>query len=812
MSSRKTLSHVLCLAHTPRLVTMAIALATAIVSTTSSNSALGQSSGTTQGSQPSSESVRALVMNNWNDFLAIQYARKLYPKDSHQFGPNLVALHSAADWTVNQIDGATAFFHADVLDPSGNPVGQGQPTGPARPQSLCESSGDARGDDAPADNGVRQSYPSVMCFDDGGVLNVAYVRETERGLPIHIEKAYAMVPGQRFLVVRYNVTNNIPAQQNKTVRLRFSEVVHLHNKGIPDHEKAVENMAETGLYQPPADQQVNSMSAQWHPELNAWIADMSASNGTYLVFGAFQGVDRHRAFQPVARETDFDRAVASEMDTVDQPGPPQGLDQMSSQDLGLALWTQADLKPSAQQQYAFFYAVTSTFADAQQVAQTARSSADPGSWFDETRRAYQNWLQQGWQIQTTDPGLGKALTRALVTNKQSQQPGFGSFVAATNPAYGHKVWPRDASVTALGFAAAGHLDEAVKFYRWMASVQEDGSKQDYPRGTWYSNYSFWLRKGPKTFREPEWDSLGLFMTGVYHTWRLLNQRDPRAANDFLTSPLDRIDQGPTSVYDAVQRTAEYVNNNINQQGFGPGDYSIWEEDFEWHTFTQTSYASGLNAAHLLAQQMGDGNRANQWINSARRVLDSIHRSASAQQPCAGLWNDGEARWNRATWINCTRDNRLDAAADLVWVFGAVDKNDNRADSQRNVVLSRLAPGNDHIGIGRYEGDEFYHQKDFSPGGPFEASTSMPSWPQMDMYVDLLEHWRGLDDIALKRLQWYARVTNAGYVPPGEAVDRPTNRPLVSTSAEPVTASWYILGLTNYLNLFDPRLPPLMPAQ
>jgi hypothetical protein len=82
---------------------------------------------------------------------------------------------------------------------------------------------------------------------------------------------------------------------------------------------------------------------------------------------------------------------------------------------------------------------------------------------------------------------------------------------------------------------------------------------------------------------------------------------------------------------------------------------------------------------------------------------------------------------------------------------------------------------------------------------------------MDMYLAMLEHWRGLDDIAFRRLQWYARVTNVGYMPPGEAVDWPTDRPLPSTASEPVTGAWYILGLLNFLNAFDPRLPPIASA-
>ena len=771
--------------------------------------AFGQSAdGGSAASQPSTESVRALVMNNWTDSVAVQYARQLYPKDSHPFGPYLVALHSAADWPVNQIDGATAFFHAQVLNPDGSVAAGAQPTGPEKPATLCQSSGAAPGD-AAQDPGLRQSYPSIMCFDDGGILNVEYLRETGRGLPMQIEKAYAMVPAEGFLVVRYTLTNNIPAQDGRTVRARLSEVVHLHNKGIPDHEKAVENMADTGLYEPPPGQPVNDMGAHWHPELNAWIADMSASNGTFLVFGAFHAMDRHRGFRPAADATTFDAAVALEMDTVERSAPPQSVEQITDKDLGLALWGQVDIKPGAKQQYNFFYAVTSSLAEAQRLAMAARSY-DPGHWFDETRRAYQSWLQQGRQLQTPDPGLSKALIAALVTDKQSQQPEFGSFVAATNPAYGHKVWPRDSSVTALGLAAAGHLDEAVKFFRWMAAVQEDGSRPNYPAGTWYSNYSYWLRKGPKSFREPEWDSLGLFMIGVYHTWRLLKQQDPEAAQAFLTRPIDTVDDGPSSVYEAVQRTADFVKSSLRQEGFGPGDFSIWEEDFEWATFTQANYASGLNAARLLAEQMGDGDRAARWLDGARVVLNAIHREASAQ-PCPGLWNDTDARWNRAVWTDCERDDRLDAASDLVWVFGLVDAKDDRVVSQRNAVLSRLALENDHIGIARYEGDEFYHASTVSPGGQFEASASMPSWPQLDMYMAMLEHWRGINDVALRRLQWYARVTNVGYMPPGEAVDRPTNRPLVSTASEPVTAAWYVMGLLSYFNLFDARLPPLPPT-
>jgi GH15 family glucan-1,4-alpha-glucosidase len=781
----------------------AIALVAGFVSAASGTVALGQAPSAPPGTLPSSETVRSLLMNNWADSLAIHYARQLYKSDSRLFGPYLAALHNRADWPVNQIDGATAFFHTEVLEGE-------QITGPERPPTLCEFSGEVKGDDAPADAGVRHSYPSIMCFNDGGILNVEYLRETERGLPIQIEKSYAMVPDQHFLVVRYTLTNNIPRENNRKVRVRFAEVVDVNNKAALDHEESAEDLIDTGINNPQPTQPINNIQAQWRPDLNAWVADMSAANGTYLVFGAFQDMDRHRVFQTVSDQIEFDRGVETEMDAVDQPDWPENVEKLTAQDVGLALWKEVVLDADSRQQYSFFYAVTSSLEEAQNAAQQARQPMTADVWFTETENAYRDWLQKGTAIDTSNAGLRSAYTRALITSKQSQQPEFGSFVAATNPAYGYKVWPRDSSVTALSFTATGHLDEAVKFYRWMASVQEDGSKQDHPIGTWYSNYSFWIRKWPKSFVEPEYDALGLFMIGVYHTWRRLNDQDPQAARDFLTAPIERLDQGPASVYEAVTRAAEFIRNNINEHGFGPADNSIWEEQLQYATFTQTTYGSGLNAAHLLALEIGDADHANSWLDGGRRILDAIHRPASAS-PCPGLWNDDQSRWNRATGTDCSRDDRLDSSTDLVWVFGLIDAADERALAQRNAVLSTLTPGDDDIGIARYEGDQFYFQSPVSPGGAFEASAQLPSWPQMDMYTSMLEHWRGLDDAVLQRLQWYASATNVGYMPPGEGVDWPTNRPLPSTAAEPVTAAWYVIGLLNDLNLFDPRLPPLASA-
>ena len=58
--------------------------------------------------------------------------------------------------------------------------------------------------------------------------------------------------------------------------------------GAPGQAAAADRLVDTGLHQPSSDQPIHDIRAQWNPELNAWFADMSASNGVFLVFGAFQ--------------------------------------------------------------------------------------------------------------------------------------------------------------------------------------------------------------------------------------------------------------------------------------------------------------------------------------------------------------------------------------------------------------------------------------------------------------------------------------------------------------------------------------------
>jgi GH15 family glucan-1,4-alpha-glucosidase len=392
----------------------------------------------------------------------------------------------------------------------------------------------------------------------------------------------------------------------------------------------------------------------------------------------------------------------------------------------------------------------------------------------------------------------QALQVGLITARQAQQPEFGSFVASTNPAYEYKVWVRDASVAAMLFDAAGYLDEAEKYWSWMAQVQADGSNPNVPAGTWWTNYSFFAKNRTIHFVEPELDSVGLYLIGVFRHHQALKGRDSTRAAAFLQT-----------VWPVAQKAADFVQSEAMKPGnfgFGAKDFSIWEEQPQWAVFTQTTYASGLHAARLLALERQDASDAQAWSQAGDTVRNAIFRDTSIA-PCPGAWNPFKSHFVRAVQPDCTLDERLDSSTDVLWVFGLLDAKDPRATEHRTAILANLTPGKFGFGISRYEGDQFYHSTPFDPGHSHDARASMPVWPQMSMYMGMLEHWLGMDDLAANRLSWYVATTSSGFQPPGEAVDWTTELPLVSTASEPVTGAWYGLALLNQLGIFDPRLPP-----
>jgi GH15 family glucan-1,4-alpha-glucosidase len=743
----------------------------------------------TNASQTSSTSQ---LLNNWDDLVAIAQSATLFPKDTEPYGPTLAELHYKGDWPTNQLRSEAAYF-----------------------RGLTD-----RSETSPP------SWDSTLAFDAGGVLTQHYldqslglrgVRQRRQAVPIDVSKEYILPPQRKFIIVRYRL-------ENVTGQLRsfdFMDHVELANKQAPEFNHP--------------DSSAQTHTVDYDGARGGYVADMTRTGQFWLAQGAFQPMDSHGAggykagptypgdsFQDVQRKFDRDGTLNNEAS-------------YTGHLVSVGLARRITLEPYQSRFLSFVYSVQGA-RDAATAAIDQALAQSPDSWARATRNAYASWLAKGRRASQADQGVNEAFDISLITLKQSQQPEFGMWVAATSPAYEYKVWPRDAAVTAIGMDATGHYDEAGRYYRWMASVVEGDppSQPHFFPGTWYTNYGFWRANQPIRFVEPEFDSSGLFLVGVWKHYEALALTDPAAARAFVTDPV---------VARAIRLAANFPADHIDGLGFGPADQSIWEERYEIATFTQATYAAGDRAASKIAQATGDVGNAGRWSQAAETIRAAIVRPTNTPgRP--GLWYDPTQPGSPpegcfATGVfhgpNCYSplpstgdrapyfirgiypigtmggnptlqlDAEVDSSTGLLWVLGLISATEPKAIAHQAKVMRFLAKN--EFGISRHEEDDFYYSSIYSPGGRFEANVDSPIWPQPVMYMAMLERWQGTVATTRTRLQWYASITPFGYEPPGEAVDRSTEEPLVSTASEPVTGGWFQLATLVEQGAFDTRLWP-----
>ncbi|MBX9701699.1 MAG: hypothetical protein K2X74_19855 [Acetobacteraceae bacterium] len=718
----------------------------------------------TEGTRPSDQtSARSQLMNNGEDLVAIHEAAFTSAKDITDFGPYLSQLRHASNWEVDQIDFSTMWFRDEA---------DGRTLGPR--------------------------FDSTQYFDEKGILRVEYgdYLPTGEDLPVSITRDYAMVPGESLLVERWTLTNEMEV-------------------GDPLIEWDVMNVLALN---PDLQQR-----AVWDEQLETWIVRLDQGEGEkslWMAFGAYQEMTSARV------DTESAGLEGGRIaDDFGADGALGGRERANGEGLvlGMAL-DSVDLYPTRPVELYFYTTIAESRDELRENVAKAlnpQNTASPGSptyWFEKTEADWEARLAEARDIPlaaptgqdglveadadgiraVSDPALETAYLRSLVTILQSQNPEFGSFVAATNPAYEFKVWPRDGAATAISLDAAGMFDEAEAYWRWMASVEEDGvgdRAEQFPNGSFYTNYSFWEQDQPIDFVQPEWDAQGLFLIGVQkHYEALVADGQERRAERFVNDPVVR---------EAFIDSANFISDRVDETGFGPPEFSIWEEFFLYNVFTQVTYAQGLNAAVQLAEAIGAEGEVAAWTEAANSIRDAMLRETTAE-PNPGLWNEQEGYF---AW-GVTPDgeglvDRQENSANLAIVTGLLDANDPRALQQIQSSIDNTS--HDGFGISRYVGDTFYSSSPYSPGGTYESRVDEAVWPQMTSYVGMAKEFQGDLDWAYGSLQWITSVQGEGFAPPGEGVDWSTREPLPSTMSEPVTAGWYIQNLLNYTGQYDPRL-------
>lgn len=722
----------------------------------------------TEGTAPSSQtSARSLLMNNGADMLAIHESAFTSAKDFEGYGPYLAQLRHGSDWTVDHLEGSTAWFRDT------SPGSDGRTLAPA--------------------------FDSTLFLDETGLMRVEYgdYLPTGEALPISIARDYAMVPGQPLLVERWTLNNQTEVGDDLVT---WDMMPTLDLSGA--------------LMQ----------SAEWDERRETWIVEITPGEGhdpLWLAWGAFQEMDGQQG-DDAGGNAGFRVPYGEDPATTQGDGPDvlgrfasgAGLaaDDVSAAGEGVRLAMSRediDLYPTRPVELYFYTTMAESREELEANIATALNpqgtnvAGSASFWVEQTQQIWEERLAEAKQLPETgeraitDPALQLAYERSLVSILQSQQPEYGSFVAATNPAYEFKVWPRDSAVTAISLDSAGLLDDAGRYWKWMASVEEDGEDPNplFEDGTFYTNYSFFEANQGIDFVQPEWDAQGLFLIGAYRHGEALREAGREAdAEAFFADPVMR---------DALVDSAEFIRDSIDETGFGAPEFSIWEEFLLYNVYTQVTYAQGLNAAALMAEDLGAPELEAGWREGAVTIRDAMLRPTTAETP--GLWNEEEGwfAWGVTPDGEALVD-RQENSANLAIVTGLLDADDPRA--LRQIESSIANTSHDTYGISRYDGDTFYSSSPYSPGGTYESRVDEAVWPQMTSYVGMAKEYQGDADWALGSLQWTAGMYGEEFMPPGEGVDWSTREPLPSTMVEPVTGGWYVLNLLNYAGLNDLRLP------
>ncbi|WP_411676915.1 CBM35 domain-containing protein [Caproicibacter sp.] len=594
------------------------------------------------------------------------------------------------------------------------------------------------------------NFDSEAYFDEDGILHTNYLKYDGSKPSVEISRDYATVPNQNLIVTRYALKNSGSSSAT------YSLLDMLH----------------------PSNSTSNTISASYDSSRKAIIVNMNASSQPYLALGAFAAPSYYQA----ANDTDSSTSsqTCSPWYTFDGSGTLKNNASVSAQDVSAA-FEQTVTIPAGGTQYVYFYLGLGTSLNEIQALCNTAASRSGSDWFEETANDYQNWFSEKTVPSLSDSDLTALYKRNLVMIKNSIRPGSstgdGAMPATTNPAnYGYKIWSRDSAVTAMALDAAGFTDEAETYWKWLAARQNSD-------GTFHTCYGLWDNTN-QNFVEPENDSIGMFLIGVYRHYKLTGDQS------FLSA-----------LYSAVQKSANYIMNNINQStGFGPADKSIWEEGdtSEYYTYTQAAYAMGLKSAALISTVMGNAALTDSYNGAGSSILTAINRDDSSQ----GLWNVSNGYYNRCVNSDLSNNTLEDSSTNILFALGAIDVNSSRASRHISKLETDLA--HDVYGLPRYSGDTFYYTSQWSPGGN-EALEASPSWPQMTMWDAVYQIYSGNPDKAYNMLEWFKHRTATGWMVTGEAASNVTEAPCVSTASEPVTAAAFVLASLAYADNYDMRV-------
>lgn len=363
----------------------------------------------------------------------------------------------------------------------------------------------------------------------------------------------------------------------------------------------------------------------------------------------------------------------------------------------------------------------------------------------EEKSFWQTWLTRA-KMPSADERTINVYRRALIVMKQSTCDNGAILAAPTkyNPPYKF-TWPRDGTFISLAYMKNGYMEEAKKFFDFMAGVQK-------PDGGWCINYyadkrHFW------DIGENEHDQVGTIPWGIHQYY-------------LATKDINWL----TAKWSTVRKACDFLINKSAPNHLIKESRDLWEEhmDKSW-TYSNAAVYGGFAAAGEIADILGYQLEAKKYKEAAEAIKQAIYNI---------LWINEREYFGKGLNldINLNDINVESANLALSYPFNVFEANDPKMKSTADKIATTLSTPMG--GIRRYSTDKYYD------GQP---------WPVCTAWLGIYYNKLG-DTVKAKKL--LETVTNYAYMTDslqlGEQFDESKR---LWVSAFPLTWSeaQYVLG-------------------
>jgi len=323
------------------------------------------------------------------------------------------------------------------------------------------------------------------------------------------------------------------------------------------------------------------------------------------------------------------------------------------------------------------------------------------------------------------------------------------------------VWPRDGALVSFALDQAGYAQLSQNFYRFAASLLEEGGyflHKYNPDGTLASSWHPWLSNGKSQLPIQE-DETALVLWSLWH--HFVQHRDVEFIKPFYRA--------------FIKKAADFMCDYRDAEtGLPAPSYDLWEERRGILSFTVAAVFAGITSASLFCKAFGEDERADYYTRVAAKIRDAASKY---------LWRQDLNRFCRMIYRDDSGNIVVDATRDAslwgLFAFGLYSAKDPKIVATMSDLKEKLWLKTPIGGMARCENDYYHRVSTQVPGNPWFICTLWLA----DYLAEKAENESDMDG-AIEMAAWAAeRALPSGVL--AEQVNPFTGEPL---SVSPLTWS------------------------